>query len=231
MSLHEWTHIHLVMVPDGNFYKTLRYHTALQNFLEKKGSNQNAPPKEAQKSPHRPPSHRTSTKPSSGRGAPGARSKTRRASAEKKETMSTAKSPRCLAEVKDDNGKSSTFLKPRMEKISDYLTMPMQLPSRTFPWSSLATAGRGTVVKAGLSLMNDRKYIIPHKKSIDDKRMKSSPKAPPQKKIGAVPRRTCAISFAFACSVPDSSIPGPVRCLRCTWFLAPQTCLEYCIDI
>ena len=49
MSLHECTHIHLVMAPDGNFYKTLRYHTALQNFSEKKGvwtANQNAPPQE-----------------------------------------------------------------------------------------------------------------------------------------------------------------------------------------
>ena len=49
------------------FLQTLRYHTALQNFLEKKGSNQNAPPKEAQKSPHsHPPTGRAQNPPVGG---------------------------------------------------------------------------------------------------------------------------------------------------------------------
>ena len=123
-------------------------------------ANQDAPPQDVQKTPHRPPSHRTSTKPSGGRWALGANPRSRDREAEKG-SMSTAKSPRCLAGVKDDNGKSSAFLKPRMEKTSNYVTMPIQLPSRTFPWSSLATAGWGTVVKAGLWFRNDLLYYLP----------------------------------------------------------------------
>ena len=167
VSLHECMHIHLVMVPHGNFYKLC--HTTLRNFWTK--GRLNSQPRrpaagrtedaaQAALPPDKHKAVRTSTKPSGGRWALGANPRSRDREAEKG-SMSTAKSPRCLAGVKDDNGKSSAFLKPRMEKTSNYVTMPIQLPSRTFPWSSLATAGWGTVVKAGLWFRNDLLYYLP----------------------------------------------------------------------
>jgi hypothetical protein len=54
----------------------------------------------------------------------------------------------------------------------EHVTMPMQLPSRTFPWSSFATAGWWTVVHSGTTC-----YSISHKKSVDDKWMEPSPRS------------------------------------------------------
>ena len=73
-------HIHLVMVPDDGNFKKLNdpCHPAKTPRRRKEA-------RLAQKPPHRPPSHRTSTKPSGGRVATGA---TRHAKSEKSETMS-----------------------------------------------------------------------------------------------------------------------------------------------
>jgi hypothetical protein len=133
---------------------TKLWHTTLWYFWTKARytANQNAPPQDVQKPPHRPPSHRTSTKLSGGRGAVGANSC--RDAAENGKKGAWARRSRWDA-----------LRESRMICDQEYFCGHLWLPQGGESW-----------LKQGFH-SGTYCYSTSHKKSIDDKWMKSPPKA------------------------------------------------------